>query len=527
MNFSIYHPGLLSHKIEPQSHDPAAGNGYYCIFKNFNMLPKRNAPVEMPGAEFRQTGYQLIDQIADFIDNISGKPVTSNPSSAELSAIVGLDSLPEYGKPANEIVNCASSLLFNYSLFNGHPKFFGYITSSAAPIGALADLLAAAVNPNVGAQILSPVATAIEKQVIKWLGEFIGVPACFDGILVSGGNMANFTAFFAAISAKIPERTKDGISRDVIRPVIYCCRTTHTWIEKAASLSGLGADSFRWIPSDRANRIDTVLLEKAIQEDKGKNLRPIMVIGTAGDVSTGAVDDLKSLAAICKAHDCWFHVDGAYGIPAAVVPEQHRLFEGMADADSIALDPHKWLYAPLEAGCTLVKDPNHLIQAYSSHPVYYNFSKDDEPAVRNFYEYGFQNSRGFRALKVWMLLQQAGRQGYIEMISTDIRLARLLFQLVSQHPELQAVTQNLSITTLRYCPPGYPEPGLNQLNELLLNNLQRNGEVFLSNAVIGGKYCLRACIVNFRTSEKDIEEIVEIIVRTGRKMIEIINNKSI
>jgi glutamate/tyrosine decarboxylase-like PLP-dependent enzyme len=250
-----------------------------------------------------------------------------------------------------------------------------------------------------------------------------------------------------------------------------------------------------------------------------------MVIGTAGDVSTSVVDDLKTIAAICKGYDCWFHVDGVYGIPAAIVPEQRSLFEGLTDADSIALDPHKWLYAPLEAGCILVKDPNHLIQTYSSHPVYFNFNNDAEPAARNFYEYGFQNSRGFKALKVWMLLQQAGRQGYIEMISTDIKLAGLLFQLASQHSELQAVTQNLSITTLRYCPPGYPEVDLNQLNELLLNDLQHNGEVFLSNAVIGDKYCLRACIVNFRTSEKDIEEIVEIIVRSGRKVTEISKNK--
>jgi aromatic-L-amino-acid decarboxylase len=488
------------------------------------MLPKRNAPVEMQGSEFRQAGYQLIDQIADFIDHIREKPVTTSPSSAQLSAIIGLDPLPDQGKAAHDIISRASSLLFNHSLFNGHPRFFGYITSSAAPLGALADLLAASVNPNVGAFILSPLATTIEKQVIKWLGEFIAVPACFDGILVSGGNMANFTAFFAAINVKIPESKKKGVSGAVSQPVIYCCRTTHTWIEKAAFLSGLGLDSIHWIAPDSANRIDIVLLEKAIQEDKKNNLRPIMVIGTAGDVSTGAVDDLKSIAAICKKHDCWFHVDGAYGIPAAVVPEQRPLFDGMAEADSIALDPHKWLYAPLEAGCTLVKDPNHLLQTYSAHPVYYNFNNEAEPDARNFYEYGFQNSRGFRALKVWMLLQQAGRQGYIEMISTDIQLAKLLYQLASQHAELEAVTRNLSITTLRYCPPGYPEPELNQLNERLLNELQRNGEVFLSNAVIAGRYCLRACIVNFRTSEKDIEEMVEIIVRTGRRVAEIIKS---
>jgi aromatic-L-amino-acid decarboxylase len=491
------------------------------------MLPERKSPVEMQGSEFRQAGYQLIDQIADFIDDIRRKPVTVDTSSAQLSAIIGLQSLPEYGGTAEEIVNSASGLLFNYSLLNGHPKFFGYITSSAAPIGALADLLAAAVNPNVGACILSPVATAIEKQVIKWLGQFIGVPACFDGILVSGGNMANFTAFFAAINAKIPGHKSQGISSAAQKPMIYCSRTTHTWIEKAASLSGLGNDSIRWISADSTSRMDLILLEKTIQEDIQRNLRPIMVIGTAGDVSTGAVDDLKAIAGICKAYNCWFHIDGAYGIPAAVVPEQQCLFEGLADADSIALDPHKWLYAPLEAGCTLVNDPNHLIQTYSSHPVYYNFSSNGEPEARNFYEYGFQNSRGFKALKVWMLLQQAGRQGYIEMISTDIRLAGLLFQLASRHPELQAVTQNLSITTLRYWPPGYPEIDLNQLNELLLNDLQRSGEVFLSNAVIGDKYCLRACIVNFRTSEKDIEEVVEIIVRRGRRIAQMIENKAI
>ena len=484
------------------------------------MVRKRNSPVEMEGAEFKQAGYQLIDQIADFIDNISRKPVTSGISPAEISEIIGRQSLPEYGCAANDIVTRAADLLFNYSLFNGHPRFQGYITSSAAPIGALADLLAAAVNPNVGAYILSPVATEIERQAVKWLATLIGLPSSFEGILVSGGNMANFTAFFAAIQAKMPASKKEGVRGSVSKPLVFCCRTTHTWIEKAAALSGLGTDSIRWIPADRANRMDISLLEQTIQKEKKDGGLPLMVIGTAGDVSTGAVDDLKSIAAICKANDCWFHIDGAYGLPAAVVPELHDLFEGMADADSVALDPHKWLYAPLEAGCTLVKDPNHLIQAYSSHPVYYNFSNEDEPEARNFYEYGFQNSRGFRALKVWMLLQQAGRRGYAEMISMDIELAGLLFRLASQHPELEALTHHLSITTLRYCPPGYPEDGLNRLNELLLNDLQRGGEVFMSNAIVDKKYCLRACIVNFRTSEADIEDIIEIIVRSGRRLVE-------
>ena len=249
-----------------------------------------------------------------------------------------------------------------------------------------------------------------------------------------------------------------------------------------------------------------------------------MVIGTAGDVSTGAVDDLKGISAICKTYNLWFHVDGAYGIPAAVIPELKFLFDGIEEADSIALDPHKWLYSPLEAGCTLVKDPNHLIETYSSHPVYYNFSNYDENQTQNYYEYGLQNSRGFRALKVWLTLQQVGRRGYIKMISEDIKLSKLFFQLAGGHARLEAVTQSLSITTLRYVPQGYSngdkenDAYLNMLNETLLNELQKGGEVFLSNAMVGGKYCLRGCIVNFRTSQKDIEEIIEIIVREGEKI---------
>ena len=252
-----------------------------------------------------------------------------------------------------------------------------------------------------------------------------------------------------------------------------------------------------------------------------------MVVGTAGYVSMGVVDDFAAIAAICKTYDLWFHIDGAYGIPAAAIPELKELFKGFEDADSIALDPHKWLYAPLEVGCTLVKNQQHLMDTYSSHPAYYNFNSTGEEPAFNYYEYGLQNSRGFRALKVWMALQQVGRQGYIKMISEDIALSKLLFEESQKHPELEAVTQHLSITTLRYIPPGLKEEMtdketyLNVLNEKLLNALQQGGEMFLSNAVVSGKYCLRGCIVNFRTSRKDITEMIEIIVREGRKIHEV------
>jgi aromatic-L-amino-acid decarboxylase len=489
------------------------------------MTNHRETPIEISGQEFKEIGYLLIDSISDFIDSIRDRPVTSAESPEQLIQILGDRSLPEIGSPASELMAQAADLIINHSLYNGHPKFFGYITSSAAPLGALADLLASAVNPNVGANILSPVATEIEKQTIKWLAEFIGVSTSYGGILVSGGNMANFTAFLAARTAMASDNFKEeGLVREKGELLVYCSRTTHTWIEKAAILFGHGTRSIRWIKTDKENKMDNLALESAIQNDLKNGFRPFMVVGTAGDVSTGAVDNLHAISEICETYNLWFHIDGAYGIPAAVLPEYKSIFAGADKADSIALDPHKWLYNPLEVGCTLVKNPKHLTDTYSSHPEYYNFSNSEEGQTQNYYEYGLQNSRGFRALKVWLTLRQAGKSGYARMIREDIQLSQLLFELAKSHPELEAMTQSLSITTLRYVPPDCDTGSkdgkdyLNDLNEKLLNKLQEGGELFLSNAIVNESYCLRACIVNFRTSQKDIQEIIAIIAREGAKI---------
>lgn len=482
------------------------------------MAAIRKSPIAIGKEEFKNIGYQLIDQIAGFIDTIDQRPVTPGETPKQVQGVLGDSTLPKTGTPAPALFSKATDLLMNHSLLNGHPKFFGYITSAPAPIGALADLLAATVNPNVGANILSPMATAIEKQTIKWLAEFIGVSSNYGGILVSGGNMANFTAFLAARTAKASKSMKEtGLAGTEEEMVFYCSKATHTWIEKAAVLFGHGTKAIRWIPTDADNRMNTAVLSQTIVEDLKTGKKPFLVVGNAGDVSTGVVDNLSAIATVCKTYDLWFHIDGAYGVPAAVIPKFKNLFDGIQDADSIALDPHKWLYAPLEVGCTLVKNPQHLVDTYSSHPVYYNFDNNEEEPSMNFYEYGFQNSRGFRALKVWLALQQVGKDGYIEMISEDIRLSQMLFEEANKHPELEAIKQNLSIATFRYVPKEkMDEVYLNKLNETLLNRLQQGGAVFLSNAVIEDKYCLRACIVNFRTSEKDIQEVIDIVVREGR-----------
>jgi glutamate/tyrosine decarboxylase-like PLP-dependent enzyme len=402
----------------------------------------------------------------------------------------------------------------------------GFITSPPAPIGVLGDLLAAAVNPNVGGWVLSPMASEIEAQTIRWIAEMIGYPREAGGVLVTGGTMANFVAFLAARKAKQPwdVRRKGMGGTGSRRMRVYASSETHTWIHKAVDLFGLGLDSIAWIPVDSDQRMNTKALREQIRLDQIKGDMPFMVIGTAGTVSTGAVDPLPELASIAREHGLWFHVDGAYGGFAAVVPDAPADLRGISEADSVAVDPHKWLYAPLEAGCTLVRDREILRDAFSqSHPAYYKLLQDQEEAV-NFFEYGPENSRGFRALKIWLALRQVGREGYVQMIGDDIRLSKMLFELVGAHPDFEAIRQGLSIATFRYVPrdlkPGDEkvEAYLNELNSQLMVRIQKSGEAFLTNAVVDGKFLLRSCIVNFRTSADDIKILPEIFSKLGAEV---------
>lgn len=482
----------------------------------------RDAPVNTGIDTFRQNGHLLIEQIAAFLEFLPERRVTKGEQPREIRSHLGQQSLPAEGTSLESIFDNATSLLFDHSLFNGHPRFWGYITSSPAPAGMLADLLAASVNANAGAYILSPMATEIERQTIRWIAEFIGYPTDCGGIFVSGGNMANITGFLAARKAKADwDIRKTGLGNRQM--LIYCSKGTHTWINKAADLFGFGTNNIRWIEMNDQQQMNMEVLEGQIIADQKLGHLPFIVVGTAGSVSTGAIDPLDEIASICKRYNLWFHVDGAYGAPAVAVPEMAPLFKGLEKADSIALDPHKWLYSPLEAGCILVRDERALHDAFSFRPEYYNFDGKKEDPVVNYHEFGFQNSRGFRALKVWVMLQQAGKNGYIKMIHDDIRLAASLYQLASNEQELEAVSHHLSITTFRFVPRGFDarhhaEDYLDKLNERIVNTLQAGGDVFLSNAVIDNKYCLRACIVNFRTRQEDIAALIDIVLRTGRQL---------
>ncbi|MGH7502685.1 MAG: pyridoxal phosphate-dependent decarboxylase family protein [Longimicrobiales bacterium] len=491
-------------------------------------MHSREAPLDIGPDEFRTLGHALVDRIADFLGEFPAGPVTTHAELAEVRDAVGRERLPERGTPAARLLEEAADVLFRYSLFNGHPRFWGFITASAAPIGILSEMLAAAINPNLGGWILAPSASEIERQTIRWIAQLIGFPDDCGGLLVSGGNVANFVGFWVGRRVRTPWDLRQHGYDEAARPVrVYASRETHTWIQKAADLSGIGTDAIRWIDTDRAQRMDVRALRKQIETDRAAGNLPLIVVGTAGSVSTGAIDPLREIHALCREHGLWFHIDGAYGAPAAVLPDAPDELKALGLADSIAIDPHKWLYAPLEAGCALVRDATAIHETFAFHPPYYpepEATSDDAPIY--YHEFGPQNSRGFRALKVWLGLRHAGREGMIRMISEDIALARRMFDLADADPELEAVTHALSIATFRFVPEDLREARnaeavaayLDALNRDIVERIQAEGEAFVSNAVIEGRFVLRACIVNFRTSEEDVAALIEIVRRVGREV---------
>ena len=484
--------------------------------------PVRSA-LDMSPDEFREVGHALVDQIAEFYESFGQRELMRTVTPDSVRELLGTDELPEGGTATGELFAELAPRLFDYSLHNGHPKFFGYITSSGAPLGALADMLAASVNANLGKWDLAPVACEIEDQAVRWLADLIGYETNGSGIMVSGGNMANILGFIAARTAKAPwDLRANGNYGDPRRLTAYVSAETHTWVQKAADICGLGADGIRWIETDAEGRMRVDRLREQIVADREADRLPFVVVATAGSVSTGIIDPVRELAAICEDQDLWLHADGAYGAPAAVLPEAPEDLRSLRLADSVALDPHKWLYCPIEAACTITRDPDALSNAFAFYPEYYMLDAEAEEGI-NYYQLGMQNSRGFRALKVWLALRAAGRAGYEASIRGDVELAQRLHTLAETHPELSAGSINLSIATFRYVPEGIDETPaneeyLNQVNRDLLAEIQAGGEFYVSNAIVDGRYLLRACIVNFRTSQADIDAIPGMVVDIGRRI---------
>jgi glutamate/tyrosine decarboxylase-like PLP-dependent enzyme len=384
------------------------------------------------------------------------------------------------------------------------PRFFGYVLGSGEPLAAAADLLASVLNQNVTAWRSAPAAVTIEHTVLRWLAHAVGCPGFF-GSLTSGGSAANLMALAMAREAKLPANERGA------RPgTIYASDEVHMSIPKAVALLGLGRSNLRLIPTDSEFRMRTDELARSIRLDLESGGSPLAVVASAGTVSTGAVDPLREIAAIARHHGLWLHVDGAYGAFAAMaVPER---FWGMALADSISLDPHKWLYQPLDCGCLLFRDPATAQAAFSHSGEYARALESDPLKSFAFFEESLELSRRFRALKLWLSMRYHGMAAFRDAIAADLAHAQHLAEAVRRHPELELMAPvGLSAVCFRY-----RAPNADEINQQILRRVIERGRVYLSNASIRGAFALRACFVNHRTRVEDVDEIIpEVLAAAG------------
>lgn len=385
------------------------------------------------------------------------------------------------------------------------PRFFGYVFGSGLPIGMLGDFAASVLNQNVTAWRSGPAAVTIERTVVRWLAEAVGCSG-FSGSLTGGGSAANLMGLCMAREAKAPANEAGHAGG-----VIYCSTEAHMSIPKAAMLLGLGQSNVRRIPVDEDFRMDMQALRRAIEEDLCSGSKPIAVVATAGTVATGSIDRLAAIADICREFDLWMHVDGAYGALASLaVPEK---FVGLNRADSLSLDPHKWLYQPAGCGCLLYRNPNDARRAFAHSEDYARVLSTDPIESFAFFEESMELSRPFRALKIWLSLRYFGLSAFRESIAEDLRLAEVLAEAVRKERRLELMAPvNLSAVCFRYVAAN---GDLDSLNAGLLRRVIASGRVYISNATIDGKFTLRACIVNHRSSREDVLAIVEEVVKAG------------
>jgi aromatic-L-amino-acid decarboxylase len=413
--------------------------------------------------------------------------------------------LPQSGIGPHAALDEVSEIL-DESLAHSRPRFFGYVGSSGLELGVLADALAGSHDINLAASAAA--ADLVERQTLRWVGDLVGYPAAW-GTFTSGGMLSNLTALTAARERAQPGCRIDGCDG---RGVVYASVEAHSSVERAVEVLGLGRRALRPIEIDAARRMRPDALAAAIDRDVAEGLRPVAVVATAGTTLTGAVDPIRAVAQVCAAHGVWLHVDGAYGLPAAATGSARHLFDGLELADSAALDGHKWLFVPKACGVLLVRNRADLEAAFSHDAPYIPEIELGEHPV----EWTLEYSRPFRALKLWLALRAHGAEAFREAIEHDLELARLVADLVRSADDLELMTEPaLSIVPFRHVPSrGDPDAH----NRRLVGALQRDGRVYVTGAVVDGRWCLRPCIVNYRTSADDARALVDVVREVGRRI---------
>jgi glutamate/tyrosine decarboxylase-like PLP-dependent enzyme len=473
--------------------------------------------------------------MTDYFEGVRDWPVFPPHTSAEVEAVFE-EALPVQGQAPHSILNEWQERVLPHTTHLGSPRYFGYVNGSGTMIGVLAEALAASVNMNPGGWKPAPAATEIERRTIRWIAEMIGYAPDCGGLITSGGTMANFTAIMTALRNLAPyDTTSHGLQpkTNPVRFKLYMSdHEGHVSIDRVADLMNLGRDSIRLIPSRIDFTMDPDELARALDEDRALGDFPLCVVAQVGSINVGAIDPLDRIADICQERGVWLHADGACGAVGAMLPEMAEAYVGLDRADSITLDPHKWLYIPYECGCLLVRDKEKLRRAFSMTAPYLRGTLPTEYAGLDYFEYGPQMSRGFKALKLWMTLKHFGVEGYRTLLRQNIQCARYLDELVRESDDFEALhTPILYIYSFRYSPPemepdpsasaaerGQAEERLDELNQSIADAIQLSGEAFIMTSQVRDRVVLRLSICSHRTRLQDIKRVFETLRELGEQL---------
>jgi aromatic-L-amino-acid/L-tryptophan decarboxylase len=467
----------------------------------------------------RELGGAVVDLWGELLERLPDQPVSRDFQADEVRHAVALE-VPEQPLATEALLEHLRGLALERSVHIAHPGFLAYICGAGTVPGAAAGLVAGGINQNAGGWRLSPGASEVEQRLTRWLAGRFGLPEAAGGLMVSGGAMANLVALKLARDVAAGHDVRERGVRAAPPLAVYASAESHIVIRRAADILGLGSDAVREIPADARFRMSVEDLEAAIEEDLADGTTPAAIVATAGTTQTGSIDPLPEVAELCRRHGAWMHVDACYGGPAVLAEDLRPQFEGVEHARSIAVDPHKWMYTDVPGSCVLVRELESLSASFAGTAGYIWLAEESRQGI-DLGQLGPEFSRGFSALKVWMSLLAHGREAYGRRISHDAELARYLGALVEERPDFELMAPVcLSVCCFRYAPPDLrgDEEALDRLNERIMTAIQTDGRTYCSNAVLDGRFCLRACVVNFRTEAEDIEALLEVASDHGERL---------
>lgn len=467
---------------------------------------------------FRALAHRMVDDTIAHLAGLREAPAwRAMPGEVRASFP---EPLPVDGEGAEAAYHAFAERVRPYPNGNLHPRFWGWVQGTGTPLAMMAEMLASALNPHMAGLNQAP--KLVELQVIAWLAEMMGFPAGSSGILVTGGTMANVLGLAVARHAKAGFDVRaEGLQGGRPRMTVYGSVETHGWVKKAMELLGLGWSSFRPIPVDGEYRVDVDAMRAAIRADREAGLHPICAIGTAGTVNTGATDDLRAIAALCREEDLWFHVDGAFGALARISPELAPIVAGMDEADSLGFDLHKWFYMPFECACVLVRHAEAHRAAFSMSATY--LAETTRGVIAGglpFADLGVELTRGFKALKVWMSLKAEGLTKFARLIEQNVAQARHLAALAGADPELELLAPvPLNVVCFRFARAGMDDARLNAVNQEILVRLQERGIATTSGTTLDGRYAIRAAVTNHRSRREDFDLLARSVVEIGHEVV--------